>query len=141
MQIRTNEMHDVAESGVAAHWSYRDGIRSENRFAVDPTKWVSNLDRAVGDMPTAMMRISSRHVKLEMYADQVFCFTPKGDVVKLPRGATPLDYAYAIHTRIGDSCVGAKIDHMRVPLWTRIRNGQMVEIITAQGQTPASQLD
>ena len=78
------------------------------------------------------------HVKLEMYADQVFCFTPRGDVVKLPRGATPLDYAYAIHTSIGDSCVGAKIDHMRVPLWTRIRNGQMVEIITAEGQRPQS---
>ncbi len=75
-------------------------------------------------------------VKLEMYADKVFCFTPKGEVIKLPRGATPIDFAYAIHTRIGAACVGAKIDGMRVPLWTRVKNGQSVEIITAEGQTP-----
>ena len=68
--------------------------------------------------------------------DQVFCFTPKGEVVKLPRGATPLDYAYSIHTRIGHSCAGAKVDGIRVPLWTRLKNGQSVEIITAEGQTP-----
>jgi GTP pyrophosphokinase/guanosine-3',5'-bis(diphosphate) 3'-pyrophosphohydrolase len=71
-----------------------------------------------------------------MYSDQVFCFTPKGEVVKLPRGATPIDFAFAIHTRIGMACVGAKVDHMRVPLWTRLKNGQSVEIITAEGQSP-----
>ena len=76
------------------------------------------------------------HVKLEMFQDQVFCFTPKGDVVKLPRGATPIDFAYAIHTRIGDSCVGAKVDGQRVPLWTKLRNGQSVTIIRAEGQRP-----
>jgi guanosine-3',5'-bis(diphosphate) 3'-pyrophosphohydrolase len=76
------------------------------------------------------------HVKLEMYSDQVFCFTPKGDVVKLPKGATPIDFAYAIHTRIGHSCVGARLDGLRVPLWTRLKNGQSVEILTAEGQTP-----
>ena len=127
-------MHDVAESGVAAHWSYRDGVRSGNPFAVDPTKWISDLTERLmsGDSDDEFMR----DVKLEMYTDKVFCFTPRGDVVKLPLGATPLDFAYAIHTRIGDKCVGAKIDHDRVPLWTRIRNGQMVEIITAEGQRP-----
>jgi GTP pyrophosphokinase/guanosine-3',5'-bis(diphosphate) 3'-pyrophosphohydrolase len=134
VQIRTYQMHDVAESGVAAHWSYRDGVRTENPFAVDPVKWVSGLTEQFDaeEDHDAFLEI----VKLEMYADQVFCFSPKGDVIKLPRGATPLDFAYAIHTRIGDACVGAKIDHMRVPLWTRIRNGQSVEIITAEGQTP-----
>jgi len=71
-----------------------------------------------------------------MYQDQVFCFTPKGDVIKLPRGATPIDFAYAIHTRIGHACVGAKVDGLRVPLWTRVKNGQSVDIITAEGQTP-----
>ena len=76
------------------------------------------------------------HVKLEMFPDQVFCFTPKGEVVKLPRGATPIDFAYAIHTRIGDSCVGAKVDGQRVPLWTKLRNGQSVTIIRAEGQRP-----
>jgi GTP diphosphokinase / guanosine-3',5'-bis(diphosphate) 3'-diphosphatase len=82
------------------------------------------------------------NVKLEMYTDQVFCFTPKGDVIQLPRGATPLDYAYSIHTRIGNSCVSAKVDGIRVPLWTRLKNGQSVEIITAEGQRPqASWID
>lgn len=136
VQIRTHKMHDVAEAGVAAHWSYRDGVPSANPFAVDPTKWFEKLNERLlsADDHDEFLE----HVKLEMYADQVFCFTPKGDVIKLPRGATPLDYAYAIHTRIGDSCVGAKIDHLRVPLWTRIRNGQMIEIITADGQRPQS---
>lgn len=134
VQIRTRQMHDVAETGVAAHWSYRDGVRGENPFAVDPARWIRSL--------TEQFDIEEDHedfleaVKLEMYQDQVFCFTPKGDVVKLPRGATPIDFAYAIHTRIGNACVGAKIDHMRVPLWTRIKNGQSVEIITAHGQMP-----
>ena len=134
VQIRTRQMHDVAEAGVAAHWSYRDGVRSGNPFAVDPAKWIAGL--------TEQFDAEEDHdefleaVKLEMYADQVFCFTPKGEVVKLPRGATPIDFAYAIHTRIGSACVGAKIDGMRVPLWTRLKNGQSVEIITADGQTP-----
>ena len=134
VQIRTRQMHDVAETGVAAHWSYRDGVRSENPFAVDPAKWIAGL--------TEQFDAEEDHedfleaVKLEMYSDQVFCFTPKGDVVKLPRGATPIDFAYAIHTRIGHACVGAKVDAIRVPLWTRLKNGQSVDVITAEGQTP-----
>jgi len=134
VQIRTRQMHEVAEAGVAAHWSYRDGVRVENPFAVDPAKWIATLTErfdSAGDHDEFL-----EHVKLEMYSDQVFCFTPKGEVVKLPRGATPLDFAYAIHTRIGDSCVGAKVDGIRVPLWTRIKNGQSVEIMTAEGQSP-----
>ena len=136
VQIRTSQMHDVAETGVAAHWSYRDGVRSQNPFAVDPAKWITTL--------TDQFDAEDDHedfleaVKLEMYSDQVFCFTPKGEVVKLPRGATPIDFAFAIHTRIGSACVGAKVDHMRVPLWTRLKNGQSVEIITAEGQSPQS---
>ncbi len=134
VQIRTWQMHDVAESGVAAHWSYRDGVPAENPFAVDPVKWVAGLSERFDSEEDHEDFLEA--VKLEMYADQVFCFTPKGEVVKLPRGATPIDFAYAIHTRIGDACVGAKVDNMRVPLWTRIKNGQSVEIITAEGQTP-----
>ncbi|WP_340271197.1 RelA/SpoT family protein [Sulfitobacter pontiacus] len=134
VQIRTRQMHDVAESGVAAHWSYRDGVRSRNPFAVDPVKWVAQLTEQLDSEEDHEDFLEA--VKLEMYADQVFCFTPKGEVVKLPRGATPIDFAYAIHTRIGSACVGAKIDGMRVPLWTRVKNGQSIEIITAQGQTP-----
>lgn len=134
VQIRTQQMHDVAESGVAAHWSYRDGIRSQNPFAVDPVKWVASLNEQFGAEDDHEDFLEA--VKLEMYSDQVFCFTPKGEVVKLPRGATPLDFAYAIHTRIGSACVGAKVDGLRVPLWTRLKNGQSVEVVTAEGQKP-----
>ncbi len=133
VQIRTRQMNEVAEAGVAAHWAYRDGVRTSNPFAVDPAKWVATLTER---FDTEDHDEFLEHVKLEMYSDQVFCFTPKGEVVQLPKGATPLDYAYTIHTRIGDSCVGAKVDGVRVPLWTRLRNGQSVEIITAEGQRP-----
>ena len=140
VQIRTRQMNEVAEAGVAAHWSYRDGIRAQNPFAVDPAKWITTLTErfAADDDHDEFLE----NVKLEMYSDQVFCFTPKGDVIQLPRGATPLDYAYAIHTRIGNSCVSAKVDGIRVPLWTRLKNGQSIEIITAEGQRPqASWID
>ncbi len=134
VQIRTHTMHQVAEKGAAATWAYRDGERQINPFALDPSEWISSL--------TERFATEGDHgefyeaVKLEMYQDQVFCFTPKGDVIKLPRGATPIDFAYAIHTRIGSACVSAKVDGMRVPLWTRLRNGQSVDIITAEGQKP-----
>ncbi len=134
IQIRTREMHEVAEAGVAAHWAYRDGVRAENPFAVDPAKWIAGLSERFDTEEDHDEFLE--HVKMEMYADQVFCFTPKGEVVKLPRGATPLDFAYVIHTRIGDSCVGAKVDGIRVPLWTRLKNGQSVDIMTAEGQRP-----
>ncbi|MFN3971580.1 MAG: RelA/SpoT family protein [Gemmobacter sp.] len=139
VQIRTRQMHEVAEAGVAAHWSYREGVRAENPFAVDPARWIAALSDRLGQEDTDEFL---ENVKLEMFSDQVFCFTPKGDVVQLPRGATPLDFAYAIHTRIGHSCVSAKVDGIRVPLWTRLKNGQSVEIITAEGQRPqASWID
>ena len=134
VQMRTREMHEVAETGVAAHWSYRDGVPSANPFAGDPAQWISRLSEQFDSEDDHDEFLEA--VKLEMYSDQVFCFTPKGDVVKLPRGATPIDFAFAIHTRIGSACVGAKVDGMRVPLWTRVKNGQSVEIITADGQQP-----
>ncbi len=134
VQIRTAAMHAVAETGVAAHWSYKDGERFENPFAVDPFKWLRSIAERFDGAEDSEDFLE--HVKLEMFQDQVFCFTPKGDVVKLPRGATPIDFAYAIHTRIGDSCVGAKVDGQRVPLWTKLRNGQSVTIIRAEGQRP-----
>ncbi len=136
VQIRTRQMHEVAEAGVAAHWSYRDGERAQNPFAVDPAKWIATLTERfdTGEDHDEFLE----NMKLEMYSDQVFCFTPKGDVVQLPKGATPIDFAYSIHTRIGNSCVGAKVDGIRVPLWTRLKNGQSVEVITATGQRPQS---
>ncbi|MEM6477618.1 MAG: bifunctional (p)ppGpp synthetase/guanosine-3',5'-bis(diphosphate) 3'-pyrophosphohydrolase [Pseudomonadota bacterium] len=134
VQIRTREMHEVAESGVAATWSYRDGERVENPFAVDPAKWMERLTEDFGENSDDTDFLEA--VKLEMYSDQVFCFTPKGDVIRLPKGATPLDFAYAVHTRIGNQTVSAKVDGIRVPLWTRLKNGQSVEVITAEGQKP-----
>lgn len=135
IQIRTREMHEVAEVGVAAHWAYKDGRRAENRFSVDPLSWLNSLADRIGTDEDDHEEFLE-HVKLEMFADQVFCFTPKGDVVQLPRGATPIDFAFAIHTRIGSATVGAKVDGHRVPLWTRLRNGQSVDIQTAVGQRP-----
>lgn len=133
VQIRTRQMHEVAEAGVAAHWAYRDGVRAKNPFAADPAEWIEKLtDQFEGEDHDEFLE----NVKLEMYQDQVFCFTPKGDVFQLPRGATPIDFAYAIHTRLGNSCVGAKVDGIRVPLWTRLKNGQAVDIISASGQRP-----
>lgn len=134
VQIRTKAMHQVAEKGAAATWSYRDGERVKNPFALDPSDWIASLTErfsSEGDHGEFL-----EAVKLELYTDQVFCFTPKGEVIKLPRGATPIDFAYAIHTRIGSACVSAKVDGIRVPLWTRLRNGQSVQIVTAEGQTP-----
>ena len=133
VQIRTRAMHEVAEAGVAAHWAYRDGVLSKNPFAVDPGEWFASLTERFGEEDHDEFL---EHVKLEMYQDQVFCFTPKGDVIQLPKGATPIDFAYAIHTRLGNSCVGAKVDGIRVPLWTRLKNGQSVDIIAASGQRP-----
>ncbi len=133
VQIRTRQMHEVAEAGVAAHWAYRDGVLAKNPFAVDPADWIANLnDRFGGEDHDDFLE----HVKLEMYQDLVFCFSPRGDVLQLPKGATPIDFAYAIHTRLGNSCVGAKVDGIRVPLWTRLKNGQSVEVIAASGQRP-----
>jgi (p)ppGpp synthase/HD superfamily hydrolase len=140
VQIRTKAMHQVAEKGAAATWSYRDGERVENPFALDPSAWIASLTERFGAEGDDGEFFEA--FKLEMYTDQVFCFTPKGEVIKLPRGATPIDFAYAIHTRIGSACVSAKVDGIRVPLWTRLRNGQSVQIITAEGQTPpASWID
>lgn len=135
VQIRTAEMHEVAETGVAAHWAYKQGRRTENPFAVDPFSWLSELVERMekGDQPKEFLE----QVKLDMFHDQVFCFTPKGKVIGLPRGATPIDFAYAIHTSIGDTCVGAKVDGARVPLWTRLRNGQSVEVIRVENSRPS----
>ncbi|MEM0977047.1 MAG: bifunctional (p)ppGpp synthetase/guanosine-3',5'-bis(diphosphate) 3'-pyrophosphohydrolase [Pseudomonadota bacterium] len=134
IQIRTAQMHEVAEAGVASHWAYKDGVREENPFSFDAQAWLSSLAEQFASSEDTENLIE--HMKLEMFSDQVFCFTPKGEVVKLPRGATPIDFAYAIHSKIGASCAGAKVDGTRVPLWTRLRNGQSVEIIRAEGQRP-----
>lgn len=135
VQIRTAKMDDAAERGVAAHWSYRDGVRSENPYTIEPTLWLRDvLERLEQGAPPAEFL---EHVRLEMYHDQVFCFSPKGDVMRLPRGATALDFAYAVHTNIGNSCVAARIDGHQAPFWKELRNGQTVEILRSEGQHPS----
>jgi GTP pyrophosphokinase len=132
VQIRTREMHEVAELGVAAHWIYRQG---EERTDGRQYRWMRELleilDHASG--PEEFLE----HTKLEMFQDQVFAFTPKGDLIALPRGATPVDFAYAVHSQIGDTCVGAKINGRLLPLRTRLTNGDQVEIVTSKAQTPS----
>jgi len=132
MQIRTREMHEVAELGVAAHWNYKQGAGTTEG---PQYRWLRELldilDHASG--PEEFLE----HTKLEMFQDQVFAFTPKGDLIALPRGATAVDFAYAVHSEVGDTCVGAKIDSRLVPLRTQLQNGDQVEIITSKAQTPS----
>jgi len=132
LQIRTHEMHDVAEHGVAAHWNYKQGIPTEEG---PQYRWLRELLDILehADEPEEFLE----HTKLEMFQDQVFCFTPRGDLINLPRGAAPIDFAYAVHSEIGDRCVGAKINGRMMPLRTPLRNGDQVEIITSKVQTPS----
>src|SRR5260370_21481089 len=132
MQIRTREMHEVAELGVAAHWVYKQGApRTEGRQYRWLRELLDILDHASN--PHEFLE----HTKLEMSQDQVFCFTPKGDLIALPRGATPVDFAYAVHSVVGDTCVGAKINGRLAPLRTPLANGDQVDIITSKAQTPS----
>ncbi|MEM9725444.1 MAG: RelA/SpoT family protein, partial [Pseudomonadota bacterium] len=139
VQIRTLQMHEVAETGVAAHWSYKEGVRQSNPFAVDPFRWLRDLVERVEsgapaeDDPEDILEDAKR----ELSFDQVFCFTPRGKVISLPRGATALDFAYAIHTDVGHSAVGVKINGKRVALGATLRNGQTVEILQSEGQEPS----
>jgi GTP diphosphokinase / guanosine-3',5'-bis(diphosphate) 3'-diphosphatase len=132
VQIRTKEMHEVAELGVAAHWVYKQGApRTEGR----QYRWLRELLDILEHASDPQEFLE--HTKLEMFQDQVFCFTPKGDLIALPRGATPVDFAYAVHSVIGDTCVGAKINGRLVPLRTQLANGDQVDIITSKAQTPS----
>ena len=143
LQIRTEEMHNIAEYGVAAHALYKDEGQRPAAMALAPNGalakenpyiWLRRLVDTLleGDNPEEFLE----HTKLELFQDQVFCFTPKGRLIALPRGATPIDFAYAVHTDIGNSCVGAVINGRQMPLTTQLRNGDEVEVLTAKGQTP-----
>ena len=142
IQIRTHEMHDAAERGVAAHWQYKDrsgGDRSveiSSSIQYDPYETPRRLVEMFqhGDDPDEALA----YAKLELFQDQVFAFTPKGRVLALPKGATPLDFAYAVHTDVGDSCIGAKVNGVQRPLRTPLRNGDVVMILRSENaQIPA----
>ncbi|MBI1207075.1 MAG: RelA/SpoT family protein [Azospirillum sp.] len=132
IQIRTQAMHEIAELGVAAHWAYKQG---QPRAEAREYRWLRELLEILehAQKPEEFLE----HTKLELYQDQVFCFTPKGDLIALPRGATPVDFAYAVHSEVGDTCVGAKINGRMLPLRTQLQNGDQVEVVTSKAQTPA----
>jgi GTP diphosphokinase / guanosine-3',5'-bis(diphosphate) 3'-diphosphatase len=137
VQLRTQEMHDVAERGVAAHWRYRDHApsRDEGEVEIKAYEWLREMVDLLERGDTAEEFFE--HSRLNLYQDQVFCFTPKGDLIPLPRGATPIDFAYYVHTNLGHRTVGAKVNGNHVALYTPLRNGDQVEIITTREQTPS----
>jgi GTP pyrophosphokinase len=143
VQIRTREMHEVAEYGVAAHWLYKQPDAEPDSEAIGQGRSVDGRQyRWVRELLDILEHASNpeeflEHTKMEMFQDQVFCFTPKGDLIALPRNSTPVDFAYAVHSEVGDTCVGAKVDGRMVPLKTPLKNGDQVEIVTSKAQTPS----
>ncbi|MCC6775864.1 MAG: RelA/SpoT family protein [Hyphomicrobiales bacterium] len=133
VQIRTEDMHRVAESGIAAHWKYKEHAGEGSVQQERAREWLTRLvEMQAGGSSEEFIE----SVKVDLYPDKVYVFTPKGEIMRLPRGATVIDYAYAVHTDIGDRCVAAKVDRRLTPLRTVLRNGQTVQIITAKGARP-----
>jgi GTP pyrophosphokinase len=134
VQIRSEDMHHIAEEGIAAHWKYKEGrvgaARDEQHF-----QWLRQLLESQQDVrdPQEFMQ----NLRIELYPEEVYIFTPKGEVKSLPRGATPVDFAYSVHTDVGHQCVGARVNGRMVPLRTRVSNGDIVEILTQAGHTPS----
>jgi RelA/SpoT family (p)ppGpp synthetase len=134
VQIRSEQMHRVAESGIAAHWKYKSGGDTFGGVEHDRAReWLASLVQ-IQEGGSSEEFLES--VKVDLFPDKVYVFTPKGKILRLPSGATAVDFAYAIHTDVGNRCVAAKVDRRLVPLRTSLRNGQTVEIITAKGATP-----
>jgi GTP diphosphokinase / guanosine-3',5'-bis(diphosphate) 3'-diphosphatase len=154
IQIRTQAMHEEAEFGVAAHWAYKQKELSQKEFGkkrLEKTSAPSTKTKLASEPSTQYPWLQDlldilanagsdeelmEHTKLAMYQDQVFCFTPKGELIRLPKGSTPVDFAYALHTNIGDTTVGAKVNGRTVPLRTLLHNGDQVEILRSKNQTP-----
>ena len=141
VQIRTEEMHYIAEEGVAAHWRYKD-----NKLGVDDDQSIDELRKMVEKLLLPLVETTEvnedsedfiESLKLDLYPKDVYTFTPMGKVVELPRGATPIDFAYAIHSEVGDACTGAKINGRIVPLKTRLQNGNVIEIMTTPNSKPS----
>jgi RelA/SpoT family (p)ppGpp synthetase len=132
-QIRTRDMHRVSESGIAAHWKYKSGEASAGHEQARAREWLSNL---ISMQEAGSSEEFLESVRLDLFPDKVYVFTPKGKILRLPRGATVVDFAYAVHTVVGNRCVAAKVDRRLAPLRTQLRNGQTVEIVTAPGAIP-----
>ena len=134
IQIRTKKMHDFAERGIASHWVYKDNEKTTSD-SVQNFNWLKDLVELIesGENPEHYLE----YTKLQLYQDQVFCFTPKGAVIRLPSKATAIDFAYAVHSDIGDACIGVKINGKELPLQTSLSNGDQVEIITSTKKSPS----
>jgi GTP pyrophosphokinase len=134
VQLRTDQMHRIAEQGVAAHWKYKDG---ENVSEGDDQRvvWMRQLIEWAREMREPADFLST--LKVDLYPEEVYIFTPKGRVLTLPRGATPVDFAYTIHTEVGHQCVGAKVNGQMVPLRHALSNGDVVQIVTQKGHSPS----
>src|SRR5918992_2064467 len=134
VQIRTIEMHRMAEEGIAAHWKYKEGRVGDHKDERD-FQWMRQLLEYQQEVRDPQEFI--QNLKIDLYPEEVYTFTPKGQVKAFPRGATPIDFAYAIHTDVGRQCVGARINGKMVPLRSRLKNGDIVEIITSAGHKPS----
>ncbi len=134
IQIRTAEMESVAERGVAAHWAYKTDSGPANSAQARAREWLSALADSQANTPSAAEFLEN--VKIDLFPDEVYLFTPRGEIFSLPRNATALDFAYAVHTDVGDHAVAARVDKKLVPLRTRLNSGQQVEIITAPSAVP-----
>src|SRR3984885_7952134 len=135
VQIRTEEMHRIAEEGIAAHWKYKAGSATVNARDEERLNWIRQLVEWQKEMTDPNEFLSS--LKMDLYPDEVYTFTPKGKVVVVAAGATPVDFAYTIHTDVGHSCVGAKVNGRMVPLRTKLRTGDIVEIVTQKDHKPS----
>ena len=135
VQIRTAEMHRIAEEGIAAHWKYKDGKLVADNREDERVSWLRHLVEWQQEMKDSGDFMST--LRVDLYPEEVYTFTPKGKVVALPREATPVDFAYAIHTEVGHTCVGAKLNGRQVPLKTKLKNGDIVEIQTQSGHNPS----
>ncbi len=132
VQIRTHDMHRLAETGIAAHWQYKTGDDTGISRYDGAREWLKTVMQLKDSPPEELLE----SVKVDLFPDKVYVFTPRGDIMRLPRGATCVDFAYAVHTDVGNRCVAAKVDRRMVPLRTVLRNGQTVEVITAKGASP-----
>ena len=130
IQIRDRAMHEQAERGLAAHWAYKEGKPKGDLNVPWVDDLVEILDHA--ESPEELLE----HTRMAMYQDRIFAFTPKGELIQLPKGATPVDFAYAVHTDLGDRTVGAKVNGRVVPLRTMLENGDQVEILASEAQHP-----
>jgi len=134
IQIRTWEMHKIAEDGIAAHWLYKEKRAGKDRLD-DSLLWLRQLMETQQDMKDPREFMDT--VRVDLFPDEVYVFTPKGDVKSLPEGATPIDFAYAVHTKVGEHCVGAKVNGKLVPLRYTLRQGDIVEVVTSPNQHPS----